>query len=275
MFRKYLLSFVGVVAAIVLVTPPASAALRGVASQANTTSATTCVVTVTPIGIQLGDIILFYGVGAGSGTATLTFPTGFARPSGITKTNGGATGNTFDVAFKVATSTEVSATTLTMTSNQNDFQTCHIRVYSGRNTTTPFTAVNQVSVTTQVSPPVAFSVPGVTAAASDDIALVFGINNTSATDTISITPPSGFANGGGLHGAGAGFSQNAAFCDFVNNSGGATGTLTGSLNNTSAGVMGYGAFVISLAAAGGGPVVNGVVLSNGHPIKSGSAILFQ
>jgi hypothetical protein len=214
-------------------------------------------VNVTGIGIQPNDIILFYGVGAGSGSATITWPTGgatFARPPGITKTTGGTTSNTFDMAYAVATAFEAAASTLAFASNQNDFQTGHIRVYRGRNTSAPFSGVNQAAITTPASPPIAFSVPGITAAANDDIVLVFGINNTATSDTISITPPSGFGNAGGIHGA-ANFGQNAAYCDFVNNPGGAIGTLTGSLNNTSAGNMGYGAFLVSLAASGPGPAL--------------------
>lgn len=231
-------------------------ALRGAQSQANIVSATTCAVTVTPIGIALGDIILFYGSGAGSGTATFTFPTGgatWARPPGLTKTNNGSTGGTFDVAYAVATAVEVAASTLTFTSNQNDFQTGHIRAYSGRNTSAPFSFVNQAVNTTAASPPIPFSVPGGTAAAADDIALVFGLPSTAATDTITIsTLPAGFGNMGGVHGNTAAFSQSIAFCDFVNNPGGSLGPFTGNINATSGATFGYGGFVISLAAAGGG-----------------------
>jgi hypothetical protein len=231
-------------------------ALRGAASQANTVSATTCAVTVTPISIALGDILLFYAVGAGSGTATITFPVGgatWARPPGLTKTNGGSTGNTFDVAYAIAGATEVAASTLTFTSNQNDFQTGHVRAYSGRNTSTPFSFVNQAVNTTAVSPPVPFSIASGTAAAGDDIALVFGLPSTNSADTITIsTLPAGFGNMGGAHGAGAAFSQSVAFCDFVNNPGGALGTLTGAINATSGATFGYGGFIISLAQAGAG-----------------------
>lgn len=226
-------------------------ALRGVASQANIVSATTCAVTVTGIGIALGDIILFYASGAGSGTATITFPAGgatWARPAGLTKTNNGSTGGTFDVAYAVATAVEVAASTLTFTSNQNDFQTGHIRVYSGRNTVSPFSFVGQNVLTTPTSPPVAFTVPGGTAGAGDDIPLVFGLPSTAATDTITVsTLPAGFGNMGGVHGNTAAFSQSIAFCDYVNNPGGATGTLTGAINATSGATFGYGGYAISLA----------------------------
>lgn len=253
MIRKHIFKFAGIVAAFVLAAP-ASAALRGVASQANITSATTCVVTVTGIGIQTGDVILFYMSGAGSGTATFTFPAGgatWARPTGITKTNNGSTGGTFDVAFAVATAVEVAASTLTATSNQNDFQTCHIRVYSGRKTSATFSFVNQAVNTTAASPPIPFSVPGGTAVAGDDIALVFGLPSTAATDTITIsTLPAGFGNMGGVHGNTAAFSQSIAFSDFVNNPGGALGPFTGNINATSGATFGYGGFVLSLAQAG-------------------------
>src|ERR1700722_5474181 len=112
-------------------------ALRGTASVSNTTTNATVTVTVTGIGILANDIVLLLVQSGGSTSNTLTFPTGFAAITGLTnQAEGGAT--TQGAAYKVASGSEPS--TYSVTANHTDFMTIECRVYSGRNTSTPFTA---------------------------------------------------------------------------------------------------------------------------------------
>lgn len=220
-------------------------AFRGSASTVNASSGNTCAITVSGIGIALNDIILFFA--SGGGNDTFTYPSGFTAVPGLSNIRVNAAGDgELGVAYKVATSTEVSATTLTVSTNQSPgWMGGHIRVYSGRNTSTPFSAVSSTANTAASGNPLNFTLTGLTASAGDDIvqivAVSFGTEATSYT-----TPPSGFANSAILDNGGN-FQANLAAADKVNSSGGATGNLTGAVA-TFGGSYAYGGYVLSLAA---------------------------
>jgi hypothetical protein len=105
-------------------------ALRGTASQANTTSQSTVVINVSGIGIQNNDIVLLFGLFGGGGSQSITWPSGFSAITGCANQN--VNGATFACSWKLASS-EPSSYTITPT--LNDFHVAHCRVYSGRNST--------------------------------------------------------------------------------------------------------------------------------------------
>lgn len=229
---------------------PAQAALRG-SPVASASTGTTQTVTVTPIGIQLGDIVLLSLTNFMGNTPS--FPAGFAQVPG---TSPAVNDGNISVAvfYKVATSTEVAASTLAVTgTNFGGALTC--RVYSGRNTSSPFTTQNQTVHVTVAAFPVTFSITGLTAGAGDDV-VVFEGEQTSGGSTAAVlgyAPSSGFANGGVANSSVAGDSHWTTSSDLVNTSG-ATGTIAGIISITSGipGQTGYLAQVISMAPTGGG-----------------------
>lgn len=224
-------------------------ALRGSATQANSTSSTSAIVTVGGIGIQNNDIVVLLMNGGGSGTNVYTYPSGFNAVPGLSSINLFSGFNTLDVAYKVAGGSEPS--TYTVTSPSNDFQTLHCRVYSGRNTSSPFTAVATTVSTAAASFPISLAMTGLTAVSGDDIILWAGAtgNGENGSEVLSLTGPAGFGNQGAASGA-VSFSSRIAFADYVNNPGGATGTLSATWSNTiSANPFAYAGFVLSLAQA--------------------------
>jgi hypothetical protein len=243
---------------------PSFAAFRGSAGQANATASTTVTVTVSSIGIQNGDIVLFF-MNANTASGTLTQPTGFSAVPGISQN---IISNTVSMVwYKVAGASEPS--TYTATSSASDIHTGEVRVYSGRNTASPFTAVATTAEAFLTSPG-SIALTGVTAALGDDVVWLVGNASGSGVATPALTNPSGFANQNIFYDATA-FSPPILSCDSVNVSAGATGTLTGT--ETWSPLAAYGGYVLSLAKAAAS--VNGVVMSNGHPIRSGNSILVR
>lgn len=230
-------------------------ALRGFANQANATASTSAVVTVSGIGIQLNDIVLLLMNGGGSGTNTYTYPSGFNAVPTLSNINVDSGFNTLGVAYKVASASEPS--TYTVTSTSNDFQTLHCRAYSGRNTSSPFTASSTTASTAAGSFPIAVSMTGLTAANGDDIVLWLGAtgNGSSNTETMTLTGPTGFSDQGAINGQ-VNFSSRIAYADFPNNGGGGTGTLSATwASSISANPLAYGGYLISLAAGSVSPPV--------------------
>lgn len=222
-------------------------AFRGSAVVAG--SGTTQTVTVTGIGIQLGDIVLLSLTEAM--TNTPTFPAGFAQVPGTSPAVND--GNSHNIVFyKVATSTEVAASTLAVTGvSFGGALTC--RVYSGRNTSSPFTTQSQTAHGTAAAFPVTFSITGLSATAGDDVVVFVGeqITAGSTAATLSYTPSAGFANGVLANDIITTNAQWTGSSDILNTSG-STGTIAGSIAVTSGagpGQTGYLAQVISLAQA--------------------------
>jgi hypothetical protein len=238
-------------------------ALRGVATQANTTSTTTGVVTVSGIGGTgplSGDIVFLCVNWGGGGGATFTYPSGFAAVTNCPNANvacGNGSG-TSGIAWKLAGAGEPS--TYTVTSTQNSWGTVHCRVYSGRAASPFVVAPVATGPVGSVVQPVTLSITGLTANAGDDVVL-FVPNQSlpNTTDTLSFTPPTGFGNSSIAVAAGVSFSAAIMACDYVNYPGGATGTLGGTLNDTEGHTTGYEAYLISLAQT----VVVGPILMGG------------
>lgn len=232
-------------------------ALRGTAFQANGSASTTCVINVSGIGIQQGDIVLLLMNGGGNaGQANFTFPSGFAAIPGLAKQKIISL-MAFQVMYKVATGSEPS--TYTVTSDQTDFQCAQCRVYSGRNQTSPFTAVAVTAPVAASATPISESFTGLTAAASDDLVLFVGNDNTNvvSSDVYALTAPSGFSNVVNAVGNHQ-FGSVTLSADLVNHSAGATGTLSATETSTPTGrSMAYAGFLISIATAANTPGLRG------------------
>jgi hypothetical protein len=231
-------------------------ALRGTAGQGNTTASTTCVVTVSGIGIQSGDIVLLVSdLGGDAGVNTATYPSGFIAVPGLS----GIVINTstaLSIAYKVATGSEPSTYTVTSSSGSGaDFISVQCRVYSGRNTASPFTAVSSTptvnSAINNIPPPLTTAITGLTAAASDDIVLFVATDNSGASGAngLGVTAPSGFSNVVSTLG-GVTFSPLIVGCDEVNSAGGSTGTLNPIITAATASNISYAGYVLSLSSSG-------------------------
>jgi hypothetical protein len=227
-------------------------ALRGVASQGNTSASTTVTVTVSGIGgtgPQAGDIVLLMVGGGGGTTATFTYPSGFAPISGLANQAVSGVG-TQGIAYKVAGGSEPSS--YTVTSSINDFQTVHCRVYSGRNTVAPFTATQASSTTFSGTSPETYAFTALTAAAGDDIVLQMGNQYYDGTNAPGYAPPAGYGNGNSVFGA-AQFSPVITASDKLNASAGSSGTNGGVITVAGATNLGYGTFALALAAGAAAP----------------------
>ena len=219
-------------------------ALRGTAGQANTTSSTTVTVDVSGISIQNGDIVLLVGISGGSASSTQTYPSGFGAISTLTNIAMTTEASTMWCAYKVASG---EPTTYTVTSSINDFHTMQCRVYSGRSTISPITAVAQSGPGVDGPLPIAPSLTGLTAAAGDDIIQFLGVSSISIADTYSFTPTSGYINAVNTPGTTVGNSPSMAGANNLNVSAGATGNLSTSMSDTHGGNVQWGGYVIALA----------------------------
>jgi hypothetical protein len=225
-------------------------ATRGIATQVNLTSSTTVVVTVSGIGgigPQLHDLLLATLVMGGGGADTVTPPSGWSAIPGYTVINLGSGQATQRGYYKIATASE--PTTYTFTVSINDFHSCLISCHSGRNITSPFTAINLGTPVASASPPVSFSSSGVTTATGDDVVEHIGVNalGFSGGQVLTYTPPSGFGNATAPNPT-VSFSETFCYCDKQGVVAGPTGTIGGTLNNTGGGSANYAIIVMSLAA---------------------------
>jgi hypothetical protein len=228
-------------------------ALRGTAGQANTAAASSCVVTVSGIGIAAGDIILLLYASGGGGTLTLSFPSGFNAISGCADGACAASAtSTTGVRYKVATGSE--PTTYTCTSGVTDWMSLQCRVYSGRSAT-QFTATQETSGASAATP-VTYAISGVTASSHDDVCvLIGGSPNNNSSGTSTYTPPTNFANGLETVSLTNQFSPILASSDDVNVSSGATGTLGGSMTFSTSQNYAYRAYLVSMASQTGGKLL--------------------
>lgn len=224
-------------------------ALRGTASQANTVASTSNIITVGGIGIQLNDIVLLATTWGSN--ATITPPGGFSVVPNCAQVSINAQSH-FGVWYKVAGASEPS--TYTATGSISDLSVSHCRVYSGRNSGSPFTTevATAPAGATLSTTPVALTTTGLTAAAADDIVLFNSLDNGWATvgqQPYLYAAASGYANGVVAF-AGVQFTPIIGACDKVNATAGATGTLSPTLATTAtSAAINFAGFLISLVKA--------------------------
>ena len=179
---------------------------RASASNAATTTSTTVTISV-PATVQVGDLILIgHSMAASSASRTLTWPSGFTE-LGIADLSG----HSSRLAWKIASSSELSAT-LTMTVAGGAIkQVVVLQAYSGVHQTTPF---NQWAKTSPASS-VTQTAPTVTALTVDNcLKAEFAFNSTSGTALTNWTAPGGltrrqqaFTSGSGASNAAGGDSD--------------------------------------------------------------------
>lgn len=225
-------------------------AFRGSAATANASVGTSVAVTVSGIGgagPQLNDIILMYvqGGGANGHAETVTFPTGFNPITGLSPLYDTSNGSTTAIAMKVGTASE--PTSYTATYGISDFLTSQVLVFSGRNTTTPFSAVAVTTETNASASPAPFALTGLTAVAGDDVVQI--VNSAYYQGNAeTFAPPAGYTNGR-IDYATTTFSQVASSCSLINATAGATGTNGGVLTYGVGPSVTYSAFQLSIALA--------------------------
>jgi hypothetical protein len=219
-------------------------ALRGQASQANTSAASSVTVTVSGIGIVSGDIVIF---AMGSDSPTLTPPSGFSAISGITQISGIGGSTQMMMWYKVAGGSE--PTSYTATASTSDLQTGTVCVFSGRNTSSPFDNVQTQAAGFGVSPFV-ISFTGFTPTQTGDDILVFICCDNSgtvySTPILAMSAPAGFANSLTAYGAAA-FTPATGVISNQGISGSATGTLSGTETWTDRGSWNMAAFMVALS----------------------------
>jgi hypothetical protein len=226
-------------------------AWRGSAGGTSVTSGTTVVITVSGIGgvgPQLNDIIILQAnVTAG---ATISCP-GFSVIPGLTTIPLTDSGQQYPVAlYKVGGASEPSTYTITASATSGVIA-ADCNCFSGRNTTSPFTAVNQVAPAAGPFP-ISVAIPGVTAAAGDDLLYLAADGANKGSNTSALTAPSGFSGTLDTNATLAAAYTTVHSCNQTNVSAGATGTITGSITSASGANDNTGGFVISIAAASGG-----------------------
>lgn len=248
--RKVLIALVGL-----LVCSPTLAALRGSAGQANTSTSSSVTVNVSSIGIQSGDIVIFFMNGGGaSGTATLTAPSGFSAVPNCSGISGLGSGTAEAVWYKVAGTSEPSS--YTATSSVTDYQTAEVWVFSGRNTSSPFDYEVTSNTGIASTSPASLSYTGFTPSVTGDDLLVVQGNDNSPTAfsavSISISSPSGFANSLTTFGASTVYSPPVEGIADQDIGTAATGTVTGS-ETWSGGNTNeyYGGYLIAMKPSGG------------------------
>jgi hypothetical protein len=196
--------------------------------------------------VNAGDLITVAVCTAMSNTVGL--PSGFAQVTGTTPPNDGNLSLT--LYGKVAGGSEPSSYAFTGTSFG---ASANLRVNSGRNITAPYASAPPAGVNQASSAaPITFSIPGMTAAAGDDV-LVFEAQSfaTNNPGTLSFTPSSGYGvpvlandtvSSGGMWGTSSSIDNVA---------GGTTGAIAGTISIVAgtATNTGYLAQVISLARA--------------------------
>jgi hypothetical protein len=126
---QYLLCLFGL-----LLRVQASAALRGTAATANSSTASSISVTVSGIGgsgPQLNDIIIIFIEGGGGSSQTFAYPSGFSAIPGLSNI-ALTTGNTVGVAYKIGTGSEPSSYSIGYSTT--DYLAARVWCFSGRNT---------------------------------------------------------------------------------------------------------------------------------------------
>lgn len=252
--------FLAFLVAVVLCAP-AGAALRGTASQSNTSSANSVTVTNTSIGIQSGDFLVLCAMGDTGSGATWTAPTGFSAISGAGVIYIDPFGSTQALQCFTKTAGGSEASTYTLTYSTSDLITALLYDFSGRSGS--ITAVALSSVGDGSSTPNTYTMGSLTAAAGDDIVDIVGNtrwNGPSDTGNVTCTPPSGYSNGLATYSS---TLYSPIFCSWTktNSTAGAQST-TGGIYSTDATsfVSAYGGLRLSLAQGSGGGTTSSPLL---------------
>jgi hypothetical protein len=220
-------------------------AWRGSAGATSASAATTLAVTF-PVTCNAGDIIILHVSSGGSSSLTFSCP-GYSAVTGLSNVGYIGASGTLGALYKVAAGGETAATVTK--SATADFMALQCNIFSGRNTTTPFTGAT-TSAAQFGSSPQSIACGTITAAAGDDLLFLTGEGNNVSNTSPTLTVPSGFANKLDTFSAVTNV-PGANSCNHVNVSAGATGTITGSIAFTGGANNDAAGYMISIAAAAG------------------------
>ncbi len=199
-----------------------------------------------------GHILVCIVTAGGNGSGGVTSP-GWSAVTGTSFLTAGS-GFFFNALYKVTGGSE--AATYTFTSDHTNWQATQIFDFSGRNTSTPFTNALGTTGPAAAASPLSIALTGFTATAGDDVLWCagLGVQSYASTQTLTVpSSPSGFGSGLVTQLTTTGFTPGIESAVNQNFSGGALGTVTGSTSWSGGGNMDYVGYVISLAAASGGP----------------------
>lgn len=253
----------------------AHAALRGHSGQTGTGSTWTEVYAGANA-IQAGDIIIVVDYqSGGTGAFTVTGP-GCTFTPGTSLTpalDGLNNGDQWEVNVCVATSGDAGTPTYSTSSTVGGgAYSQQILVYYGRDTSWVTSKTPNGAVTASVSPGTStytLNMTGLTSVtAGSDIVIVNPIGGTAGTGQTFATSATGYGDA-----LATGNSATATTAlnslDYVNNPGGATGTIAVSVTATGGTAENWsiGGFVLALPSASAGPTA-GIVLSNGKVLLS-------
>ena len=192
----------------------------------------------TPTGLAAHDYLCGVYVGDGSGTPTV--PTGWT--SRLNQDQATPDGQIFRFADKLdATGSDAVGWTTVSSTGNSVINAC----WSGRNNTTPRTALVGTTDTTARSSGFAETITGVTAAGGDDIAVFMQTDETASSNAWSFSTITSYTE-----------REDVATADWMavgldtrdNVSAGATGSLSCTISSA-AGTTGFGAIVVAIAAA--------------------------
>lgn len=203
-------------------------------------SPTSSVSVNSPVGVQVGDIVVIAILSNGSTTRTYTWPSGFTEQARLGAPGAIAHDDTIAIATKVATGSEPASYSITQSTAAAALLVCG--AWAGRETTAPVTFAT-TTVAAGGATSVTITLNGGTAAAGDDLIWFGGLSQSNTAWTM--TPPSGYATDGNVSHANNSNQILVASKDGV--SAGATGSIAGSATGT-VGADSFG-IVISLAQA--------------------------
>lgn len=216
-------------------------AWRGSAGATSPSAATTLAVTF-PVTANAGDVIVLHVSSGGSSTLTFTC-SGYSTVPGLSNVGYIGASGTLGALYKVAAGGETAATVTK--SSTADFMALQCNIFSGRNTTTPFTGAS-TSAAQFGSSPQSIACGTITAAAGDDLLFLTGEGNNVSNVSQTLTAPSGFSNVLNTFSAVANV-PGANSCNQTNISAGATGTKTGSIAFTGGANNDAGGYMLSIA----------------------------
>ena len=235
------------------------------------TAAATTIVTGTLGHAAASGSIVVIGIaqgGNGTGAATLS---GFSTIAGLSVLSlPTSAASHFTALYKVAGGSEPTSYTVTL--NSSNFAATTVWVFTGRNTSTPFTAESGTTAGATAATPLSIALTGVTAATSDDILWIAALSNSQGNGYPgpTFTPPSGFSSAL-TETSTTSFTVGAVGAVKANVSSGATGTITGTMAYTGGGSNSWGGYVISIAAAGASCTNNFWAASGNFAVPNGSS----
>src|ERR1700733_12901683 len=184
--------------------------------------------------------------GNGNGSATIS---GFSTVPGLSVLSLPTSASSYcTILYKIAGGSEPTSYTATLNSSNFAATTCW--VFTGRNTSSLFTAVSSAVASATAATPLSIAIPGVTAAAGDDVLWVSALSNSQGNGNPgpSFTPPTGLSNAI-TETSTTSFTVGMVGACETNVPAGITGPLTGSVAYTGGGSNSWGGYVISLAIA--------------------------